>query len=164
MIQAPVTALEKQRTPPVPMEKGGINKSKILSGIGSNWELDMELTVSLAGKTGLRIGEKTKPVCEIYYDPVTRAFYLDRGAGNAFHNAAFEKLNQFRVPVLLTENKISLHVYFDNSIIEVFINNGDRVMTAQVFPEQDNPVVELFSEGTGANINKLFAWKIKSVW
>jgi fructan beta-fructosidase len=164
MIQSPVRAIEKQRTSPVPMEKGSINKSKNLSGIGNTWELDMELTVSLTGKTGIRIGEKTKPVCEIYYDPVTRALYLDRGAGNAFHNAAFEKLNQFHVPVSLTENKLFLRVFFDNSIIEVFMNDGERVMTAQVFPAQDNPVVEFFSDGTNASINKLITWKLTSIW
>ena len=164
MIQSPVTAIEKQRTSPVPMEKGSINESKILSGIGSTWELDMELTVSQTGKTGLRIGEKSKPACEIYYDPVTRMLYLDRGTGNAFQNAAFEKLNQFHVPVSLTENKLALRIFFDNSIIEVFLNGGEKVMTAQVFPAQENPVVELFSEGTGANINKLTAWRLKSVW
>jgi sucrose-6-phosphate hydrolase SacC (GH32 family) len=64
----------------------------------------------------------------------------------------------------LRENTLSLRVFFDNSIVEVFINGGERVMTAQVFPEQNSPAVELFSNGPGASINKLLAWKIKSVW
>jgi fructan beta-fructosidase len=164
MIQSPVASLEKQRSSPVPLERGVINKSKVLQALGNAWELEMELSVPKTGKTGLRIGEKDKPVCEIYFDPGTRQIYLDRGAGNAFHLAAFEKLNQFRVPFNPINNKLSIRVFFDNSIIEVFINGGERVMTAQVFPEQNEPVTELFSEGTGARIMKLSAWKIKSVW
>jgi fructan beta-fructosidase len=164
MIQSPVASLEKQRSSPVPMEKGVINKSRILQGIGNAWELDMELMLPKTGKTGLRIGEKNKPVCEIYYDPGTRELYLDRGPGNDFHILAFEKLNQFHVPLSLPDNKLALHVFFDNSIVEVFIKGGERVMTAQLFPEQKNTAIELFSEDPGARINKLLAWNILSVW
>jgi fructan beta-fructosidase len=164
MVQSPVALLEKQRSAPLAFEKGPINKSRTLQGIGNAWELDMELTVPKTGKTGLRIGEKNKPVCEIYYDAATRSLYVDRGPGNAFHLTAFEKLHQFHVPINLIDHKLSMRVFFDNSIMEVFINGGERVMTAQLFPEQNIPVTELFSEGTGARINKLSAWKIKSVW
>ena len=164
MIQSPVISLEQQRTPVVTVENGTINKSISLPALGNAWELRVDLTVPKTGKAGLRIGEKDKPVCEIFYDPGTRALYLQRGPGNDFHLAAFEKLNQFQVPVMLQENILSLNVFFDNSIIEVFVNGGERVMTAQVFPDQNNLPIELFSEGTAARFNRLLAWKIKSVW
>jgi fructan beta-fructosidase len=89
---------------------------------------------------------------------------LERGAGNQFKLAAFEKLNRFSVPFATTGQIISLSVFCDNSIIEVYINDGDYVFTAQIFPEEKNPAIEFFSEGTGAGVNSLKAWKMKSIW
>jgi sucrose-6-phosphate hydrolase SacC (GH32 family) len=55
-------------------------------------------------------------------------------------------------------------VYFDNSIVEVFANEGEVVMTAQFFPEKTNDGMELFSEGASSEITGLRVWTIQSVW
>ncbi len=149
---------------PVQWEKRSVDKSLAVPDLGNAWEMELQLTVSAAGKTGIGLGEKDKPVCMIYYDPSVKQIVLERGAGNQFKLAAFEKLNRFGVPFTPTDQKISLRVFFDNSIIEVYINDGERVFTAQVFPEEKNPAVDIFSEGTGAIIHSLKAWKVKTIW
>lgn len=164
MVQSPAASLKKQRMSPVQWEKRSVDKSLAVPDLGNAWEMELQLTVSAAGKTGIGLGEKDKPVCKIYYDPSVKQIVLERGAGNQFKLAAFEKLNRFGVPFTPTDQKISLRVFFDNSIIEVYINDGERVFTAQVFPEEKNPAVDIFSEGTGAIIHSLMAWKVKTIW
>jgi sucrose-6-phosphate hydrolase SacC (GH32 family) len=164
MVQSPAASLKKQRTSPVQWEKRSVDKSLAVPGLGNAWEMELQLTVSAAGKTGIRLGSKEKPAFMLFYDPSVKQIILERGAGNQFKLAAFEKLNRFAVPFTPTDRKISLRVFFDNSIIEVYINDGDRVFTAQVFPEEKNSSVDIFSEGTGAILHSLKAWKLKTIW
>jgi fructan beta-fructosidase len=103
-------------------------------------------------------------VCMVYYDPSSKNIVIERGAGNQFKLSAFEKLNRFTVPFTPTDQKISLRIFFDNSIIEVYINDGECVFTAQVFPEEKIPAVDIFSDGPGTIVQRLEAWKLKSIW
>lgn len=44
------------------------------------------------------------------------------------------------------ENKaITLNIFVDNSIVEIFINKGEKVMTSRVFPEQDQSGISIIS-------------------
>lgn len=164
MVQAPVESLKKQRTSPVLFENRTINNSFALPDLGSSWEMEVHLTLSSSGRTGLRLGGKEKPVCLLFYDPSSKQIVLERGAGNQLKLAAFEKLNRYAVPVSTDDRKISMHIFFDKSIMEVYINEGETVLTTQVFPEEKNPLIELFSDSPGSYIKSLRTWKIKPVW
>jgi fructan beta-fructosidase len=61
-------------------------------------------------------------------------------------------------------SKIKLHIFFDNSIIEVFTNDGMTVMTTQIFPDENDNGVELFSEGGTTKFETVRVWKIRSAW
>ena len=52
-----------------------------------------------------------------------------------------------------------LHVFFDRSVIEVFINEGRRTVTKVVYPESDELAIEAFGD-----VESLEAWEVKSVW
>lgn len=59
--------------------------------------------------------------------------YLDRrNAGNTSFNKNFPSIE--KAPARLIDGKVKLSIYVDKSIIEVFINGGEAVITDQVFP------------------------------
>ena len=52
-----------------------------------------------------------------------------------------------------------LHVFFDKSVIEVFINDGRRTVTKVVYPESDKLKVETFGD-----ILSLEKWELRPIW
>jgi fructan beta-fructosidase len=69
----------------------------------------------------------------IGYDDIEKAVYLDRrNAGNTSFNKSFPSIE--KAPARLIDGKVQLEIYVDQSIIEVFINGGEAVITEQVFP------------------------------
>lgn len=58
--------------------------------------------------------------------------------------------------VPLEENKLKLHIFLDNSSVEIFIQNGKKTMTSLVYPYDNSDEIDLFSFGGKATftINK----------
>lgn len=72
----------------------------------------------------------------VRFDPATREVVLDRSGGSAaFQNEAFRKLGvfkkQFPVPA---SGSLHFRLLFDQTIAELYVGDGELVMTAQVFP------------------------------
>jgi fructan beta-fructosidase len=164
LVQEPIGALANKRTSPTKWNNRKFINSFAIPDLGNSWEIDLQWTPSTAGKSGIRIGGNENPVCLFYFDPLTREIVFERGIGNQFKHPSFNKLKRFSVPITVKENQISVRVFYDNSILEVYINNGEQVITAQVFPEKNNPAIEVFDESGRGKINSLQAWKIQSVW
>ncbi|HOX83624.1 MAG TPA: GH32 C-terminal domain-containing protein [Chryseolinea sp.] len=59
-----------------------------------------------------------------------------------------------------TNQKLSLHIFVDQSLVEVFINDGEATITSQIFSRGDNVIRIPQKE----NIKNLKAWELKSVW
>ncbi len=57
-----------------------------------------------------------------------------------------------------------LHVFFDRSVIEVFINDGRRTVTKVVYPETNNVQLEAFADPGAGEVTVLNAWKLKPIW
>jgi fructan beta-fructosidase len=58
----------------------------------------------------------------------------------------------------------SLHIFLDDSSIEVFGNKGETVLSERIFPSPESIEVEYYSKGGNSEINSLKAWELKSIW
>jgi len=71
-------------------------------------------------------------------------------------------------PVPLTldgkQRTLTLHVFLDKSVLEVFINGGRECVTRIIYPGQDDLGVEAFAEGGSAAIRVLDVWLLGSIW
>jgi fructan beta-fructosidase len=91
--------------------------------------------------------------------------YVDRSnSANQSFNKNFEKLSHFETPLKANGNHIKLHIYFDNSVVEVFANDGEAVMTMQVFPGAADNNVALFSNEGTATFSNVKIWRMRSAW
>ena len=62
------------------------------------------------------------------------------------------------------DGAVKLHLFFDRSVLEVFINDGIQSVTRVVYPEERGLAVHFFAEGGTAVVKSLKAWEIKGVW
>jgi hypothetical protein len=63
-------------------------------------------------------------------------------------------------------NTVTLHVFVDHSIVEVFVNEGRERLTSRVYPTlPSSRFVELFVDGPhDVRINSIDAWQLRSIW
>ncbi len=161
--QAPIREIQKYRK-----NKYELN-SKIVNGIdyiselrGKCSEIEFEIDVSKLnndGTAGIRLFAGDENHTDIYYDMESNQIVFDRRENGEIINGNGESgANGIRYcPVNVMDNKIKLHIFLDNSSVEVFINDGYYTMTGTVFPNEKDDKVALFStngETTFANIKK----------
>jgi fructan beta-fructosidase len=115
-------------------------------------------TVGLHVRTGEN-GERTV----IGYDAAGDSVFVDRRASGevGFHEAFAAR---DAAPLAEREGRVRLHVFVDRSSVEVFANDGARVLTHRVFPAPESDGVALFAEGGTARLARLEAWALDSIW
>jgi len=101
----------------------------------------------------------------IGYAETTQELYIDRSSsGDTSFNPAFGSWLKTSVRLPENNNKIKLHVIFDKSIIEIFSDKGQVVITEQLFPQEKNNGIEIFSKNGKTVFDSLKVWPLKSAW
>ncbi len=127
-------------------------------------ELSVEFEPASKGRQGLALFKGAGEETIVGIDRVERRVYLDRTrSGNVkFHN---KFPGVYAAPLAAArEGRVRLHVFVDACSIEVFVNDGERVVTALVFPSDNDRGVEVFSTNEGDRISGLDVWPLKSIW
>lgn len=130
LVQKPVDQLSSMQGPvkrygassPVPLSSGSFELEWVWQddgGSGSEMILDNNELV-------IRFNKKTREV------------EIDRGGGSKqFNNEKFRKLSVYKAQVPQAGNgDLKFRLLFDQSVAELFVGDGELVMTAQVFPEK----------------------------
>ena len=60
------------------------------------------------------------------------------------------------------DGAVKLHLFFDRSVLEVFINDGIQSVTRVVYPDEKGLAVHLFAEGGTVIVKSMKVWEIKS--
>ena len=97
------------------------------------------------------------------YNAATANVYLDRRAcGNVGFNTNFP--NVVSAPLESTGDTVKFHVLLDQSSIEVFVNDGERVLTSLIFPAATSLGFEVFSINGETTLRSFQAWPLSSIW
>jgi len=166
LVQQPIAALEKLRRnhverSPRPLENETVSLDA--QGIsGRALELVAVFRPGDADRVGLnvRVGGNEKTV--VGYDASEEHVYVDRRASGAHVHDAFPARNA--APLSLNNGRVKLHVLVDWSSVEVFANDGVRVLTHRIFPDSQSTNVSLFASGGRARLVQLDAWALRSIW
>lgn len=132
----------------------------------NSYELDAIFTPGSAKAFGfnLLVGEGRK--LELRYDPQLGELTLDRrNCTNFFTDTAFTKsfAKKYALPLALDKGSLRLHIFVDRSSIEIFANDGEKVVSATTFSSDRQPGLEAFSENGTTQLD-IKAWKLKSIW
>ncbi len=152
LIQTPIKEIESLRTE---MMTDTIS-------LESSVEIELELNVDPSQEEGIRLFESEGEETVIGYRAADHILFLDRRkSGNVNFNPDFASIEE--VSIMSVNKKIKLRIFVDQSIIEVFANDGEATITDYVFPESSSYKIETYNKG-GAPAPLFKLWKLKSVW
>jgi fructan beta-fructosidase len=165
LIQQPVVLTSSLRKKIFSFENELVTDKKILPVKSKQFEMEISIEPAAASVSGVRLAVGDTAYFEMGYDVAKQLFYIGRSkSGDAGFNENFKKLNRFEKLIPLKNKKLQLHVYYDNSIVEVFVNGGEAVFTAQIFTGATNSGIELFSLDGESTFSNLNLWEMKGVW
>ncbi|SRR6266496_1280122 len=130
-------------------------------------QLEMELALQPSQNviSGVRLAVGKQNVFIVGYNASSRKLFIDRsGCTNSTFNKNFADLSHYETSLTTVNKKIKLNIFFDHSIIEVFANDGEVVMTAQLFPDEEDNEIELFSTGGITKFESIKLWNMKPCW
>lgn len=125
-------------------------------------ELVLELDTRAADLAELTFANSKGEATVFRVNRKERRYELDRRTSGAvdFH-PVFANLET--APLRGTGEHVALHVFLDESSLEVFINNGETVMTAIVFPTTPYDAVTLKAD-RDIGLGVATVYELKSIW
>ncbi|MCM3585324.1 glycoside hydrolase family 32 protein [Mesobacillus maritimus] len=151
----PVPELQNLRKNKVEYENILIEGERSLQDVsGECLELVIEIDVKDASEFGLklRIDEEADQETVLHFDVANQLVTFDRnssGAGpSGVRKAELEQLET-----------LHLQIFIDHSSMEVFINGGEKVLTARIFPTQQATGISFFADKQ-VEIKHLSKWEL----
>ena len=138
--------------------------TKTLNVKSQQCEIELLLEPSAKATAGIKLATGNSHELEIGYDAVQQVLYIDRSkTANQPVNENFKNHSRYQTKIILQNRQLKLHIFFDHSIVEIFANNGEAVITVQIFPDENDNGIELFSNGADTKA-AITVWKMKTVW
>lgn len=144
LLQKPVPELKKRRKEKVEKTFKLVNETQTFPDFkGAIYELLCEFDAGSAQVVGINIRENGTEKTVIKYDKAKQMIVLDRtSAGQPFA----QEYGTVRKCSFQGEF-VKFHIFVDQSSVEVFINDGEEVFTARIFPDEASTGIRFFSEG-----------------
>jgi fructan beta-fructosidase len=166
LVQTPVRELEGLRHEKFRASSSSVadvNAKLSGSGIrGEVYELKAELEPGSAEEIGFRLRKGKDAETLVGINTATHEIFVDRTRSG---EVAFSKdFSGRHAATLENTSRVKLHVFVDRSSVEVFANDGERVLSERIYPPAGSDGIELYSKGEGGKIVSLTLWDLDSVW
>ena len=167
LVQQPVSTLNELRQNVTQIGELNITGTRPLSEFHpkrNTYEMDGTFQiVDPTARFGIRLAVNGDQGISIGYDGRSSNLFIDRmHAENASFSSKFPKY--VTAPIQPQNGIIRLHIFVDQSSVEVFANDGEVTMSALMFPNSGSTGLELFSEGGSAILKDMQAWPLTSIW
>jgi len=73
------------------------------------------------------------------------------------------RLSGSRSAALRPDGILKLHIYFDHSSVEVFVNDGKAVLTGCIYPADGDCAAYVFADAGKADLPGGEIWPLKSI-
>ena len=124
------------------------------------YEMVLGLTPQSATIVGASLHAGADEETLIGYDAAIRTVFVDRSRSGRSPDATF--LGGATAPVTSRTTSVRLRIVVDRTSVEVFVNDGEPVLTDQIFPAAGSNGVDLFAIGGTATVSTLAVWELKS--
>ncbi len=156
----PIPELTKLRGGLTAYEDIVVTDELTLEGItGDCCEMELILDASEATSAGikLRVSEGKNEQTVITFSPQDKTVTLDRNRSGRGPGGVR------KAPVQSDNGRLQLRIFVDRSSIEVFLQDGEKVMTARIYPGEKSTGITLFAVGV-MKVIRLHKWDLhKSV-
>ncbi len=97
------------------------------------------------------------------YDSGTSNVFIDRReSGEVSFSPDFP--NFVVAPLSKDKGYVKFRIFIDQSSVEVFVNDGEIVMSSLIFPDPANRGIEMFSWDDPTTLRNLQAWQLNTIW
>jgi fructan beta-fructosidase len=142
-----------------------IDKLKKLPVKTQTFELEITISPSANSTFFINFASNEKQEYSVGYDAETGIVSLDRiHSGETEFSDEYKKLNVFETRLPLKNKEVKLRLFFDKSVVELFVNDGEAALTMQLFPATEKGGVYLNSIGGKVFVKEITLWPLKSVW
>lgn len=128
------------------------------------YELEAEISPGTAKTVGIRLARTGSDGAgdeETIIRYTNGHLELDRRkSGNVAFSDRFPSVET--APLQPKNNLVKLRIFVDRSVVTVFANDGERVITDYIFPTKAAGAIDLFAEGGTAEFKKITVWSLKS--
>ncbi len=126
--------------------------------------LEIKAKFSLAGNSAerfglmLRVGDAPFERTVLGYDNMAKRAFFDRTlSGDAVTGVRSIDLDT-------SSNSVELHIFLDRSSVEMFMNQGEQVITSRIYPSETSLGVKLFAENGSVELEELSIWSLEDIW
>ena len=129
---------------------------------GDTIEIEAEFAPGDTKESGFRLRKGASEETVLGFMPESKEVFVDRTRSG---DVAFAPEFPGRHKMTVRESsKIKLHVFLDRSSLEVFVNDGEVVLTDRIYPSRSSDGIELYSDGQKGKVLSLSIWKLGSIW
>ena len=167
LVQTPIPELRELRQGDSCNSQNGLITAgtTALGTRGKALEIIAEFQVGTASQFGLKVrtgpGEETL----VGYDVPGGEVFVDRTkSGQVGPSATCSRDRQADAPLSAENGRVKLHIFVDWSSVEVFGDDGQTVITDQIFPMPSSDGLALFANGGTARLVSLHIWPLRSIW
>jgi fructan beta-fructosidase len=166
LVQRPIRELESLRREKLHIVNASVNdvnqKIRETRTNGEVYEFEAEFRPGPGDDIGFRLRRSKDAETRVGFDAVHRELYVDRTRSG---EVSFSKDFPGRHSARLEHNEsIKLHVFVDRSSVEVFANDGERVLSERIYPPPGSDGIELYSLGASGSVVSLTIWELNSAW
>jgi fructan beta-fructosidase len=166
LYQYPIEELEQLRRRHVHIEEAlgvaPLNQQLTARGVaGSRYELHFTLRPGEADRAGVEVRKSSALKTTIGYDRARNAVFLDRSLSGRSFSGTYDKV--FYAPLEREYEELDFRIFVDESSVEVFVNGGEAVITARIFPAAIAQGIAFFGPAD-ALIRQLDFWEFDTIW
>lgn len=118
-----------------------------------NVEINLDLDISDVDFTDIRLKFKDEYI-SLNYDKASKSFVVDR----TNMELGGKGIRKFKLDA---QENLKLHMFIDNSVMEIYYQDGLKTTTVMYFPKEDEFEIEINNKGV--KINELSVWKLRGV-
>ncbi|MCX8074364.1 MAG: glycoside hydrolase family 32 protein [Clostridia bacterium] len=149
----PVEEIKKYRNNKFSIENIELQEEITIDAQGDSYELEIVIEVQQSESFGIKLRASEKEETILEYNTKDKLFKFNRDKSGIGPKG--ERVTE----VELIDNKLKLQIFVDKSSVEVFINDGEKVMTGRIYPADESRLIKLYSKGM-CRIVKLNKWDI----
>lgn len=151
----PVREIKKYRQERFTLSDFTFCGERILETKGACYELQVSFIAREAEEFGLKLRVSAKEETVISYNRTEQVLKFNRD------QSGLGPQGERKTKISLINGKLKLRIFVDKSSVEIFINEGAKVMTGRIYPKQDAIGIKLFAKGECA-VESLEKWDLKA--
>ena len=143
----------------VPMAMQAMHSANVR---GETLEIEAELAPGDAKEMGFRLRKRGPEETVLGVNAENKEVFVDRThSGQVSFAPEFPGSHK---AALRLGSRVKLHIFLDRSSLEVFVNDGEVVLTDRIYPSDGNDGIELYSSEERGKVLSLTIWKLSSIW